>query len=279
MWGLDAGDLVAGAIAVLGLIVGGLGLRKASEANIIAAESGSAARQAVEKAETANRLSETANGIATGANALSQESIVIAREANAIAAESGEVAQQAVEKADTANRIANEANDISRQNVALVEEGNQFTRLAHQREEDRTRRQNEAVLKVVPGMRSTSGETSTFAFRIENIGQHPARDLHPSYIADGITHQGQVWKHVTPGGPTWEPTFYCGALYGGGIQFIGDWQSPPPEHLEKEGELRVAYTDGNGSQLLRKRIVWEPGRFTDRNVRIEDWPDEPAPAP
>lgn len=251
MWDLGAGDLIAGAIGVLGLIVGSLGLRKAGAANTIAADSGTAARQAVEKADTANRLSETANGIATGANALSQESIVIAREANAIAQRAAEVNEEGV-RLQRAGMSANEAREW---------------------------RKGQAILRAqIVNLRTSLGEQGSFDVMVENRGVHQAIDLEANYLADGSTYPGGMWKALTPGGPAWTMMFSLGWLYGAGIsEPYGGGEDLAQR--EKEGELRITFTDGNGHYIDRKRIIWEAGKFPNRQVRIEHLPVEPAPAP
>jgi len=235
-----AGVLVALIVGLAGLIVGGLSLRRSGDANSIAADAGTSSRQAVEKADKANR---------------------IAHEANDIGREATEHSRRSADAAIQAVAIAEESNRLQRQGLSL--------------EEARHRAVLSANLDVM--FLAANEADKSFAFRVENKGPQEAKKVSVVY------RDGDEDEVLVPGtdllpGHYLTPKSSLGGIYGAGkVTMSSDMRVLPIPLGAREGELRIAYRDGNGPQLLKKRVLWSDAPFfSQREISVEDYPDEPT---
>ncbi len=189
------------------------------------------------RADAANELSEDANKISGAANRLSEEA--------------NQISKQALESTE---QLGRDQIELLRREVDL----------AHQAEQ----RSRSADIRVTPAMKSSRGG---FNLRVENRGPHHADQVAVSLHRDDETlNVGRV-ASLAPGGAT-EFSGNRGSFFAGAIDTeLDDLLRSNAE----AAELRVTFTDGNGTQLLRKRLITGPGsRFVDRPWKIEDWPAE-----
>ena len=235
-----AGVLVALGVGFVGLILGILSLRRAGDANAIAGEAGTSSRQAVEKADMANR---------------------IARDSNAISREAVEHSRRSADAAERAVSIGDEANVLQRHGLQL----------------EKTR--HEAALSAELDVRFLVAHEASerFVFRIVNKGPQDAKKVKVIYRDGDHEEELVIGTDLRPGEEL-QPECTLGGLYGAG------WITASPDDRvigvfgplgTQEGELHIAYRDGNGPQVLKKRVLWsEAPSFSERNISVEDCPEE-----
>lgn len=178
-------------------------------------------------------------------------------------------AKEANHHADEANRLSEEANQISKQALGLserlgrdqIELQRREVDLAHQAEQ----RSRSADIHVALAMKTSRGE---FKFRVENRGPHHANQVAVSLHREDQTLNIGRATDLAPGRAT-EVSGHRGSFFGGALETELD----DLLHSNAEtAELRVTFADGNGPQVLRKRLITGPGsRFVDRPWTIEAW--------
>lgn len=190
-----------------------------------------------------------ANRRADAANRLSEESNEIAGAANRLSEGANQISERALELSE---RLSRDQIELQRQEVAL----------AHQAEHSR----RSANIHVIPTMKTSHGE---FKLRVENRGPHHADRVAVSlHQNDQVLNVGQP-TNLAPGKFT-EFSGHRGNFFAGALENeLDDLLRGQAEIVE----LRVTFTDGNGPQVRRKRLITGPGsRFDNRPWTIEDWP-------
>lgn len=199
--------------------------------------------------------------------------LVIAIRANHRAEAANKLSRDANDIAGAANRFSEEANQISKQALELSEQIGQDqielqrreVDLAHQAEQ----RSQSADIRVTPTMKTSGGE---FNLRVENRGPHHADQVTVSLHREDQTLNVGRATDLAPGKFT-ELSGHRGSFFGGALETeLDDLLRSNAE----TAELQVRFTDGNGPQIRRKRLITGPGsRFADRPWEIEDWlPEE-----
>lgn len=183
-----------------------------------------------------------------------------AGEANAIAREAIEHSRRSAEAADRAVAIGDESNVLQRHGLHL----------------DEARHQVALSANLDVRFLYTHEASKRFVFKIVNKGPQYAKKVNVIY------RDGDHEEELVPGtdlrpGEALNPECTLGALYGADrITASPDGRAilivAPPG--AQEGELNIAYRDGNGPQVLKKRVLWSDAPFSQRNISVEDWPEE-----
>lgn len=204
-----------------------------------------------------------------------------------------QIAEKALGASDQANELSAQANAISERSVAqaqraadAAEDAVQLQKAGMSANEARERRIRAAHFVLKVGGRD---HNSDFQFVLENQGPAIAREVEAMYLAEGKEFPMGSWKLFPPMAyPSDEPKMLtpigaAKALYGAGHFVMTDSYPPrrlPSGYPEQEGEVRLAFTDENGPEVRRWRVVWPVADFYEqREFRVEAWPEERAPAP
>lgn len=201
--------------------------------------------------------------IALGALLISIVAILYARESAKAATRSADASERSADAAEQGNSLSTEQIKLHR------EEQN--------REDARYRATLSANLEV-RFLVAHEGSKS-FTFLVENKGPQEAKQI-AVVCSDGNQRETLIPGADLLSGQQLTPTCNLGWLYGAGkFTVSGDTGRRLPFPLDpREGRLSVRYSDGNGSHVLEKRVLWSGApSFTKREITLEDFPDALEP--
>jgi hypothetical protein len=245
VWGLDAGDLTAGAIGLLGVVIGGWGLKRASEANAIASDSRDASWQATAKADVANRIALEANGLSKEANATAKESVA--------------VAQRSADASDRSAIAAEQSAQWAQESAKLQKQGLQL-------QANQQYWEGRANLSVRPGPRDSTGRMT---FLVENHGKGQAFDISTTFRVRDSTF-GPFERPSLEVGKTWTIEGSWGNLFGPTDSMPDEPEDQRPR-LATLATLKLNFRDGNGTFQRWFTVMVGPGRrFADMNVELQE---------
>lgn len=145
--------------------------------------------------------------------------------------------------------------------------GRKRARIVEKREDREYTRENSAVLRVTPALRSGHGD---FHLHIENTGDHRATSVH------GILEIGELQRSFGNQNWTLPPhemrvqPFFMG-LGDDSERRFGGYPVKDLEHLLSGGTLNISFTDGLGEHRRSWEITFQPHgeRFDQWGIALE----------